>query len=106
MNEPLPGNSDSSPHLRLVRDDAPNPIPFRRPWKTPKALPPEEVQAAMEHSGIPPIMTVDQAAALLQLTPATVYKAVSEDRFKDAVRRGKPLRFWRDRLVSEFFAAR
>ena len=64
-----------------------------------------EIHSAVDGSAFPPILDVHQAAALLQVSIHTVYRAVSEGRFKTAVRRGKPLRFWRDRLISEFFGA-
>jgi predicted DNA-binding transcriptional regulator AlpA len=64
-----------------------------------------EIQSAVDATTYPPILDVHQAAALLQVSIHTVYRAVSEGRFKTAVRRGKPLRFWRDRLIAEFFGA-
>jgi excisionase family DNA binding protein len=51
---------------------------------------------------LPPILTPNEAAALLRLKVSTLYRHVSEGRYAAAVRRGKPLRFWRDRLVQEF----
>ncbi len=51
---------------------------------------------------LPPILTPPEAAALLRLKISTLYRHVSEGRYGEAVRRGKPLRFWRDRLVQEF----
>jgi excisionase family DNA binding protein len=51
---------------------------------------------------LPPILTPDEAASLLRLKISTLYRHVSEGRYSGAVRRGKPLRFWRDRLVQEF----
>jgi len=53
-------------------------------------------------SDLPPIMTPREAADLLRLKLSTLYRHVSEGRYHQAVRRGKPLRFWRDRLVQEF----
>lgn len=51
---------------------------------------------------LPPILTPDEAARLLRLKLSTLYWHVSEGRYGGAVKRGKPLRFWRDRLVQEF----
>lgn len=51
---------------------------------------------------LPPILTPDEAARLLRLKLSTLYRHVSEGRYGGAVKRGKPLRFWRDRLVQEF----
>lgn len=64
-----------------------------------------EIRAAIDPSVYPPILDVHQAAALLGLSHHTIYKAVSEGRFKGASTRGKPLRFWRDRLIQIFFAS-
>ena len=49
-----------------------------------------------------PILTPNEAAILLRLKLSTLYRHVSEGRYGGAVKRGKPLRFWRDRLVLEF----
>ena len=43
-----------------------------------------------------------EAAMLLRLKLSTLYRHVSEGKYSSAVKRGKPLRFWRDRLVQEF----
>jgi excisionase family DNA binding protein len=59
-----------------------------------------ELEASLK--ALPPIMTPNEAAALLRLKVSTLYRHVSEGRYASAVRRGKPLRFWRDRLVQEF----
>jgi len=66
---------------------------------------PDEIHAAIDAERFPPVMTPDQAADLLQVSKHTVYRYVSDGRLKRSVRRGRPLRFWRDRLISEFFAA-
>ena len=50
----------------------------------------------------PPVLTLAEAAELLRLKVSTVYRHVSEGRYSGAVKRGKPLRFWRDRLVQEY----
>ena len=48
----------------------------------------------------PPILSVDQAAELLQVPKATVYAWKSQGLLKGCCRRiGKHLRFFRDRLV-------
>ena len=60
----------------------------------------QEIGSAMKDS--PPILTPQQAANLLQLQLSTLYRHVSEGKYRRAVKRGKPLRFWRDRLVQEF----
>ncbi|MCC6682830.1 MAG: helix-turn-helix domain-containing protein [Phycisphaeraceae bacterium] len=64
---------------------------------------PEEVAQAVDQDRFPPILTPDQAAALLQIAKPTLYKWVSQGRLDIAVRRRKPLRFWRDRLVTCVF---
>ncbi|QDV20641.1 Helix-turn-helix domain protein [Gimesia panareensis] len=48
----------------------------------------------------PPILTIDQAAELLQIPKATLYQWRSAGRLTGCVQRvGKHLRFLRDRLV-------
>jgi len=63
-----------------------------------------EVAAAFAHDvwavKFPPILSVDQAAELLQVPKATVYAWKSQGLLKGCCRRmGKYLRFFRDRLV-------
>lgn len=60
----------------------------------------QELGSALE--GYPPVLTPDEAAALLRLKVSTLYRHTSEGKYASAVKRGKPLRFWRDRLVQEF----
>jgi excisionase family DNA binding protein len=60
----------------------------------------QEVNLALEH--VPPVLTPEEAASLLRIKVSTLYRHVSEGRYGSAVKRGKPLRFWRDRLVQEF----
>jgi excisionase family DNA binding protein len=59
-----------------------------------------ELQMALEN--LPPVLIPQEAAELLRLKLSTLYRHVSEGRYAGAVKRGKPLRFWRDRLVQEF----
>jgi excisionase family DNA binding protein len=59
-----------------------------------------ELEAALDN--LPPVMTPIEAAMLLRLKLSTLYRHVSEGKYSSAVKRGKPLRFWRDRLVQEF----
>ena len=59
-----------------------------------------ELESAL--GSIPPVLTPEEAAAMLRLQVSTLYRHVSEGRYSGAVKRGKPLRFWRDRLVQEF----
>ncbi|MBI1373885.1 MAG: helix-turn-helix domain-containing protein [Phycisphaera sp.] len=61
-----------------------------------------EVSAAMQSCDLPPILTPEEAADLLRLKVSTLYRHVSEGRYGGSVKRGKPLRFWRDRLIQEF----
>jgi len=53
------------------------------------------------HNTYGPILSLDEAAALAKLAPSTLKRLVSEDKFKDSVKRGRPLRFFRDRFVKE-----
>ena len=62
----------------------------------------DEILAAMAGSALPPILTPGEAAGLLRLKVSTLYRHACEGRYASAVKRGKPLRFWRDRLVQEF----
>lgn len=76
----------------------------RAPWKPAAEITTEEIHSAIDAAMFPAILTIGQAASMLQLSPHTLYKAVSEGRYRDAVRRGKPLRFWRDRLIQAYFS--
>ncbi len=51
---------------------------------------------------LPPILTPEEAAGLLRIKLSTLYRHASEGRYGSAVKRNKPLRFWRDRLIQEF----
>jgi hypothetical protein len=51
--------------------------------------------------GFPPILSLTEAAGLVKLRPQTLKRKVSEGAYAASVVRGKPLRFWRDRLVLE-----
>jgi excisionase family DNA binding protein len=61
-----------------------------------------EITAAIEPSVLPPILTPKEAADLLRIKVSTLYRHACEGRYSGAVKRGKPLRFWRDRLIQEF----
>jgi excisionase family DNA binding protein len=61
-----------------------------------------EITTSLVGSDLPPILTPEEAAGLLRLKVSTLYRHVSEGRYSGAVKRGKPLRFWRDRLIQEF----
>lgn len=67
-------------------------------------LTPAEIAHAIDTSRYPAILTPEQAADLLQIAKTTLYRKVSEGCFRSSVRRGKPLRFWRDRLVVTFLS--
>lgn len=62
----------------------------------------DEIRAALDPLDLPPILTLKEAARLLRLAESTLYRHVSEGRYAGAVKRGKPLAFWRDRLVQEY----
>lgn len=62
----------------------------------------QEISASLDSSGYPPILVPDEAARILRIKRSTLYRHVSEGRYSSAVKRGKPLRFWRDRLVQDF----
>ncbi|MFG0285258.1 MAG: helix-turn-helix transcriptional regulator, partial [Phycisphaerales bacterium JB039] len=54
----------------------------------------------------PAILSAAQAAELLGVAKSTLYRRVSEGAFRSCVRRGKPLLFWRDRLIQAAFSSR
>jgi excisionase family DNA binding protein len=71
-------------------------------------LRPAEIAAALAPDtsgrGLPAILDVPQVAELLGLSPKTIYHWVAAGRFDGTFRkRGKHLRFWRDRVVDRFF---
>ncbi len=52
----------------------------------------------------PPVLTVEQAAALLHVSKSTLYEWHRRGRLKGCCRRrGKHLRFLRNRLIQAFF---
>jgi excisionase family DNA binding protein len=52
----------------------------------------------------PPLLTVDQAAALVQVPKATIYDWSSRGLLQGCGRRvGKHLRLWRDKLLLKIF---
>ncbi len=59
-----------------------------------------ELYTALEN--LPPVLIPEEAAAVLRIKISTLYRHVSEGRYSGSVKRGKPLRFWRDRLIQEF----
>jgi len=61
-----------------------------------------QTELAASLGDLPPVLTPEEAAELLRLKVSTLYRHVSEGKYGGAVKRGKPLRFWRDRLVQEF----
>lgn len=67
-----------------------------------KKLTTAEIIEAVQHASVPPILTPQEAAGLLRIKVSTLYRHASEGRYGSAVKRGKPLRFWRDRLIQEF----
>jgi excisionase family DNA binding protein len=71
-------------------------------------LTPKEVAAAFSDSAwanrFPPILTVEQAAELLQVPKGTIYDWSSRGLLMGCARRmGKHLRFMRDRLILKLF---
>ena len=59
-----------------------------------------EMESALHQ--YPPILTPEEAANLLRLKVSTLYRHLSEGKYSKAVKRGKPIRFWRDRLIQDF----
>lgn len=64
-----------------------------------------EIERAFRLGDHPPILNVKQAAKLVGESESTLYRRVARGEFRSAINgRGKPLRFWRDRFVKEYFA--
>ena len=53
---------------------------------------------------LPPVLTLIQAAAVAQISPSTLKRHVGEGKYKNSVKPGKPMRFWRDRFIKEYMA--
>jgi len=51
----------------------------------------------------PPVMGLQAASRLTGLAPSTLYHWVSTGKLRACVKRGRPLLFFRDRLVREVF---
>jgi len=50
-----------------------------------------------------PILSLEKAAAIAGLAPATLKRQVCEGAYANCVKRGKPLRFITDRFIQELF---
>lgn len=67
-----------------------------------KPLSRDEVEAAFKNDPrFPPLLSLEQAAQLAHLAPSTIKRLASEGFFRNSVRRGKPIAFWRDRFIVE-----
>lgn len=75
----------------------------RPPVRRSRPITRDEIESAIDPREYPPVLTPDEAARLLRVSKSTIYHMVSRGCYRDAVRRGKPLRFWRDRLVRAYF---
>jgi len=98
-------------HLRRLGRQTP-----RRSWTVPRSSPtasprrtigmatvtPEMVAEASVAAGWPPVMTLHEAAEAMRISPQTLRRYVSEGKYKKSVKRGWPVLFWRDSLLSEF----
>ncbi len=65
-----------------------------------------EARAAGEELGLPPIITLQEAALIARQSPFTIKRKVSEGYFPKSARAGKPLRFWRDKYIVELMRDR
>ncbi len=65
-----------------------------------KKLTQQEMESSLHQ--YPPILTPEEAAKLLRLKISTLYRHLSEGKYNGAVKRGKPIRFWRNRLIQDF----
>jgi hypothetical protein len=67
-----------------------------------KPLTSGEIETAFRtDTQFPPLLSLEQAASLSHFAAGTIKRLVSEGFFRDSVRRGKPIAFWRDRFVAE-----
>ncbi len=69
----------------------------------PRPIGRHEIESAVDGDRFPAILTPNEAARLLRVSKSTVYHMVSRGNLRTSVKRGKPLRFWRDRLIREYF---
>lgn len=60
-----------------------------------------DIRATTEGTEIPMILTAEEAAGIARCAVQTLRRQVSEGRYSDCVKRGKPLLFWRDRFIQE-----
>lgn len=62
-----------------------------------------EIRKAFEPviANYPPVLSLEQAAEIAHLAPSTLKRKVSEGAFRESAKRGKPLKFWRDKFVQE-----
>ncbi|MCB9838997.1 MAG: hypothetical protein H6813_06630 [Phycisphaeraceae bacterium] len=72
-----------------------------RQFRPPKPLNRREIHDAVGH--LPPFIGADVASRVLGVSKSTLYKRVARGEYRDAVKRGKPLVFWRDRLIRRHF---
>lgn len=78
------------------------PIQGRRELTGRRRLSQDEVEAAFRNDKqFPPLLSLDQASRLSHFAPSTIKRLASEGFFRNSVRRGKPIAFWRDRFVVE-----
>lgn len=67
-----------------------------------KPLSRDEVEAAFRNDPrFPPLLSLEQAAQLAHFASSTIKRLASEGFFRNSVRRGKPMAFWRDRFIVE-----
>jgi len=73
-----------------------------RQFTSRKPLSRDEVEAAFRNdTRFPPVLSLEQAAELAHFAPGTIKRLASEGYFRNSVRRGKPIAFWRDRFIAE-----
>lgn len=67
-----------------------------------KLLTPRVVEMAFKNDNrFPPLFSLKQAAELAHYAPSTLKRLVSEGFFRNGVRRGRPIAFWRGRFAVE-----
>jgi hypothetical protein len=83
-----------------VESKAPKPAARARRAAGGVKLTEAEIRRAVEGQ-YPPLLTLDLAASISGYARSTLKRQISEGRFKNCVKRKKPVLFWRDRFIQE-----
>ncbi len=98
MASPLAATTQSAP----VEQRSPEPASRARFRPDPVKLTDKEIEAAFgDRYG--PVIGIDEVSEITGLAPATIARKLSEGWCRNCVRRGKPVRFLRNRFIRQFF---